>query len=310
MISKALGISGAVLAAGIALGGCASPDAANTASSDTGVTITRAALAPKTVGVTELTESIRAAMKESGSVTSTGSHSLTLGDFAVTVDQSGSVDFANQQGTGSIRTDTQLGIFGAEMRAVDGVAYVKTDVTGPQWIVLDPSEYAAEADEARAKALEYSDQINSLLTLVEDATTITLVATQAGEQTTTYEYQAEVDVDALREGILPLIAEFGNGETEKYLDMAGDVDVTVAPFRFTLDADNRLLSASYEVSATTPNGTSLAASGSMSFSDYGAPVTVSAPPADETVPAEELELPFGLGAEGGLDLESLSGLLG
>jgi hypothetical protein len=184
-----------------------------------------------------------------------------------------------------------------EMRMLDGVIYMKmpqqlAQSTGGQAPTKPWMKVSAGDNAAMAQAFEQAEQSDprKTLELIEQSGKITKSErTQLGGQDVTH-YWAELDL-AKSAGQMP------GGMPAEVMDQLKGVDTTIPvelwlnsdqlPVKMTMDM-SAFMKAVAEQSGGAPAGQDLGGKISMEYSDWGAPVNIEAPPADQVGDLSEM----------------------
>ena len=208
----------------------------------------------------------------------------TDGDDSLQVTAEGAVDLQNQNL--SLRMDLagSLGLGrsgggGAEVRVVDGVFYMDLGdlgddipelTDGKRWLKLDLSGLTDMLGDAAASS-ESSNPVDGLEALRGVSSDVTEVGTETVRGVETTHYRATID---LAKALADAPADARDG-AQDLLDRAGTPTI---PVDVWLDAQDRVRKYTMQLDSES-NGATVAVT--YEFYDFGAPVDVTAPPADE-----------------------------
>lgn len=210
-----------------------------------------------------------------------------LPDQSMGITASGVVDFAHKTG------DVTMNLMGMdmEMRYIDNVEYMHAPSqllgkdTGKPWIKIDMNEAAKEKLGASMDQLTSGQPSDptQILSYLRGMGTVTDKGPATVDGTPTERYQAELNVADLAK------KENLTADQEAMMEkVLGDKQV---PMQLWIDQQNRLRQMSYSQSmdlgalggaSTGPDAGAIAMQMTMKLSDFGTPVTVTAPPADQT----------------------------
>lgn len=205
---------------------------------------------------------------------------------SIGITASGAVDFAHKAG------DLTMNLMGmdVEMRYIDNVEYMHAPSQllgkdgGKPWIKVDLNEAAKEKLGASLSQLTNGQPSDptQILSYLRGVGTVTDKGPATIDGTPTEHYQAELNVADLAK------KENLNADQEAMIEkVLGDQQV---PMQLWIDQQNRLRQMSYSqtmdpgaISGATGSDTgAIAVQMTMKLSDFGTPVSVTAPPADQT----------------------------
>jgi hypothetical protein len=280
------------------------------------------AAAPSTLPAAKLPGNVVLASVQTTAAAKSARESMTIstgsGPMAFSMTTNGAIDFA----TGNSEFKSELGgplasflSGGLEMRVVDGVVYMKLPASigglfggsggGDQWLSITPK---AGGGSNPFSNLGQSDPTQVLGALERVSDDVKEVGTATVRGVETKHYTATIDfAKAIDNAKIPKALRgkadglFGNGAklpavpVDVYLDGDGHLR------RMTLDMDL----GSFATGASGASGVTLPTiSMTLDLYDFGSPVSVQAPPANEIVQLPKLGAMGGMGGLGGLHLPS------
>lgn len=216
----------------------------------------------------------------------------TDGDDRVQVTAEGAVDLQNQNL--SLRMDlagslglgsSDAGASGAgraEVRVVDGVFYMDLGdlgdeaeelTDGKRWLKLDFSGLAGMLGDD-AVSSESSNPVDGLEALRGVSSDVTEVGTETLRGVETTHYRATID-------LAKALADAPAGARDGARDLLERAGTPTIPVDVWLDAQDRVRKYTMQVDGSSFGAESSSVAVTYEFYDFGAPVDVSAPPADE-----------------------------
>jgi hypothetical protein len=219
-----------------------------------------------------------------------------LGPNAVTMTADGVVDFASGDSAISMEFGGMIGSFlpsGIETRTVDGVAYVHLPVglpSGKEWVAVDANAAGGSDTNTALGIGGGADPTKILAYLGKVSDGVREVGTQEIRGVETTHYSANVDFSKTvdRADVPPALRE-------KLDEMAGKVGNV--PVDIWIDADGLLRREELKMDfasflpggqgATGESGTAPTVALTLDLFDFGTPVDVEAPPADEVISVGE-----------------------
>ena len=210
----------------------------------------------------------------------------------VTVSETGMIDFANQDGQFSFSAPT-TGVFAA--RFINPVLYVQVPAdqrsqlpAGKSWAAVNLNTVAeaklgASLDQLTSSSQAPTQTLSYLQAVSRNGITTVGPATTRGAATT--EYKATIDLTKVAD-------QKGAGAQAALKDLEGQLHTTTLPVQVWLDAQNRVRQVAYQLHVSTTGdspssgGTTLPAvsgliTSTIDYYDFGIPVHVAAPPAQE-----------------------------
>lgn len=249
-------IAGAAAAA-LALGGCA-------AATDASTTADVSAEQGQQVGTEVIAEAFRAAIA-TGSAQLTGSVQTNAGGQDATFTFSGPQSFA-PGGMDITVTSEAFGSQSLRQVLVDGVLYVQIPELNGKWLQLPVADFAASAN----PYLVPEQSLDDLIDLQQVGS-----GSFNGQDVTYYQATLEVGSALAKLNLPPQVLA---GAQEKLAADPGSTSV-----RLAVDSAGRLVQWQSDSTLQLADGTSVSASADLSWSAFGEPVAIAAPPADEVI---------------------------
>lgn len=285
--------AGAVIAAtGLLMAGCQQGigAAAGTSGTSNPSTSSTSTSATGTAGPSQEVASAYQATIAAGSAKTTMTTQVGIGNASVPVTATGSLDFTNR--AADLTEQLPGGQSTAETRFVNGMLYehipsaqVQQLSGGKPWISLDLSKLSGQGNGSLQQLMSDTpaDPSTVLGYLRGAGAQVTMVGPDTVDGVPTTHYQVVIDLDKAADG--------QDAQTQQGIHaLESELGSHTLPAQVWIDNEDRLrqvtmketLSGTPSTSATKPAGTPLTFAFTAKLSDFGVPVTVTAPPADQT----------------------------
>jgi hypothetical protein len=215
------------------------------------------------------------------------------GETLPLVDMSGATDYAHKRSALTMRTQGKTIL---DIRQDAGVTYMSSAYVllpnGAHWVAVRPSDLKLSQGQS---PLGSSDPSSGLqyLSAIKGNPVVAGHDRIDGNDTTHYKFTIDIDgfLHRLAEGSKAALGSDAFGSSLEQL--RGVVDLTKLPAEAWIDGDGRVRQFEFDLSASQ-GGQSVKVVAVLKFSHFDEPVSVSAPPASETMPFSQFPAFFSL----------------